>query len=66
MFSTARSHDADFVAGFNASATGGTVNTISFTGNALIASAAAIRRRHRGHGILEGGTGTATGSGTIC
>ena len=47
-----------FVAGFNASATGGTVNTISFTSSALIDGTGS------GKGILEGGTGSATATGT--
>jgi flagellin len=48
----------DFVSGFNASTTGGTINTIAFTSSALIDATNA------GEGILEGGTGSATGSGT--
>ncbi len=47
-----------FVAGFNASSTGGTINTISFTASALIDATTA------GNGILEGGTGSASGAGT--
>ncbi len=51
----------DFVAGFNASTTGGTINTIAFTASALIGSGVGATS---GEGILEGGTGSATGSGT--
>ena len=47
-----------FVAGFNASTTGGSINTISFTANALIDATTT------GAGILEGGTGSATTTGT--
>ena len=47
----------DFVAGFNASSAGGKLNTISFTSNSLIDATA-------GQGILEGGSGIATGAGT--
>ena len=50
----------DFVAGFNASTTGGTINTIAFTASALIGSGTGATA---GEGILEGGTGAATGSG---
>jgi flagellin len=50
----------DFVAGFNASSTGGTINTIAFTASALIGSGPGATA---GEGILEGGTGSATGSG---
>lgn len=49
------------VASFNRDATGATsVGTITITGQALIGTATGAT----GKGILEGGTGTATGSGT--
>ena len=55
----------NFVAGFNASTTGGTVNTITFTSNALIATTAGqAAGAAASSGILEGGTGSAAGLGT--
>jgi flagellin len=55
----------DFVSGFNATATGGTINTINLTTSALIASPAGITAGlAASSGILEGGTGAAGGAGT--
>ncbi len=54
-----------FVSGFNATATGGSINTISVTTQALIATTAGIAAgATASSGILEGGTGSATGTGT--
>jgi len=55
----------NFVSGFNATATGGTINTVGLTTLALIATAAGQTAGVPAlGGILEGGTGTATGTGT--
>jgi flagellin len=58
----------DFVSGFNATSTGGTVNTINFTTQALISTTIAgggvDAGLAAGAGILEGGTGSAAGAGT--
>jgi flagellin len=57
----------NFVSGFNATATGGTINTINFTTLALISTTsggqAATPPLAAGSGILEGGTGAAAGGG---
>lgn len=51
----------DFVSGFNATSTGGTITTINLSTQALVASGTGSTA---GSGILEGGTGSATGTGT--
>jgi len=60
-----------FVSGFNATATGGSVNTVSFTSLALVATSSGVTSAATaggtiasGDGILEGGTGAAGSAGT--